>query len=110
MLRKIQVRLVATTPHLSSRIDQLAPGLNLTPVWLPGDLDLVTTQPLPSNMQTISEKEIIKRKRARERERGKKSDRKRARARERERERKRDSLFSWLVRKDNTIMGGFNLF
>ena len=32
---------------LRKRIDQFAPGLNLTPVWLTDDIDLVTTEPVP---------------------------------------------------------------
>ena len=33
--------------YVRKRLDQIAPGLNLTPVWMADDLDLVTTQPLP---------------------------------------------------------------
>ena len=32
---------------MRARIDQFAPGLNLTPVWLTDDIDLVTTEPVP---------------------------------------------------------------
>ena len=37
------------------KIDEVAPGLNLTPVWLTDDLDMTTTQPLPiDNNRTLS--------------------------------------------------------
>ena len=32
--------------YVRKRLHQIAPGLNLTPVWMADDLDLVTTQPL----------------------------------------------------------------
>mgnify|MGYP001158889063 CR=1 FL=1 len=35
--------------YVRRRIDQFAPGLNLTPVWTTDNLDMVTTQPLPAN-------------------------------------------------------------
>ena len=44
--------------YVRKRIDQLAPGLNLTPVWLVDNLDLATTQPLPTN-DGISSKDSL---------------------------------------------------
>ena len=35
--------------YVRKSMEQIAPGLNLTPVWLADDLDLVTTKPLPTN-------------------------------------------------------------
>ena len=39
--------------YVRRRIDQLAPGLNLTPVWMPGNLDMVTTLPLSINKSVL---------------------------------------------------------
>ena len=33
--------------YLRRRIEEIAPGLNLTPIWMTGDIDQVTSQPLP---------------------------------------------------------------
>ena len=34
--------------YVRREVDKLAPGLNLTPVWMTDDLDMVTTKPLPN--------------------------------------------------------------
>ena len=39
--------------YVKRRINQLASGLNLTPVWMTNKLDLVTTQPLPTNRNVL---------------------------------------------------------
>ena len=44
--------------YVRKRLDQIAPGLNLTPVWMADDLDLVTTQPLPIKGSVLG-KELI---------------------------------------------------
>ena len=40
------------------KIDEVAPGLNLTPVWFTDDFDMVTTEPLQSNIMQIFGKGI----------------------------------------------------
>ena len=38
------------------KIDEVAPGLNLTPVWFTDDFDMVTTEPLQSNINQTASK------------------------------------------------------
>ena len=41
--------------YVKDRIEEIAPGLNLTPIWTSEDLDMVTTEPLPTNLSTLGE-------------------------------------------------------
>ena len=40
--------------YVRKKLEQIAPGLNLTPVWMTDDLDLVTAEPLPAKNRTFS--------------------------------------------------------
>ena len=44
--------------YVRKRIDQFSPGLNLTPVWLTDDLDMVTTLPLPNTNKRMLGKQF----------------------------------------------------
>ena len=44
--------------YVRKRIDLFAPGLNLTPVWLTDDLDMVTTLPLPNTNKRMLGKQF----------------------------------------------------
>ena len=45
--------------YVRRRINQLAPGLNLTPVWMTDNLDMVTTLPLSIN-SSVQGKDLSK--------------------------------------------------
>ena len=36
--------------YVRKKIEEIAPGLNLTPIWMSDDLDMVTSEPLPTNL------------------------------------------------------------
>ena len=40
--------------YTRKKIEQIAPGLNLTPVWMTNNLDLVTSQKLSADIRTPS--------------------------------------------------------
>ena len=51
--------------YVRRRLDQLAPGMNLTPIWTTDNLDMVTTLPLSVNRR-VQGKSILQKQRVRE--------------------------------------------
>ena len=39
--------------YVRQRIEEIAPGLNLTPIWMSDDVDMVTSEPLPTNLSML---------------------------------------------------------
>ena len=39
--------------YVRKRVEEIAPGLNLTPIWISDHLDTVTSEPLPTNLSLL---------------------------------------------------------